>query len=87
MWVPTSPSQHDPDRVDKWEQRRRAVGQEIRKVRHERGLTQERLAELCGVDRTLLVAVESGRRGLLYERLFDIADALNVPVAVLVQHA
>ncbi|WP_193045339.1 helix-turn-helix domain-containing protein [Mycolicibacterium baixiangningiae] len=85
--MPTSPNQHDPRRVDKWEQRRRAVGQNIRRVRTERGLTQERLAEYCGVDRTLLVAVESGRRGLLYERLFDIADALEVSVAELVRNA
>lgn len=81
--MPTSPSHYDPRRVDKWAQHRRAVGQNIRKARIERELTQERLADECGVDRTLLVAVESGRRSVLYERLFDIADALNVPITEL----
>ena len=33
-----------------------------------------------GVTRNVLIDVEYGRRGLLYERLFDIAEALNVPV-------
>jgi transcriptional regulator with XRE-family HTH domain len=48
-------------------------------------LTQERLAESASIDRTVLVAVESGRRSVLYERLFDIADALGVPVTDLVR--
>jgi len=43
------------------------------------------LAERASIDRTVLVAVESGRRSVLYERLFDIADALGVPVSELVQ--
>jgi hypothetical protein len=31
------------------------------------------------VTRNVLIDVELGRRGLLYERLFDIAEALQVP--------
>lgn len=85
--MPTRPSQNDPRRVERWERRRRGVGATIRRLRVERGLTQERLAERSGVDRSVLVAVESGRRSLLYERLFDIADALEVPVTDLVRDA
>jgi hypothetical protein len=33
----------------------------------------------------VLIAVEQGKRGLLYERLFDIAEALQVSVAALVE--
>jgi transcriptional regulator with XRE-family HTH domain len=61
------------------------VGATIRRLRLERGLTQEQLAEGASIDRTVLVAVESGRRSVLYERLFDIADALGVPVTDLVR--
>lgn len=61
------------------------VGETVRTLRNERGLTQERLAELAGLDRTTVVNFESGRRGVLYERLFDIADALEVPMAELVR--
>ena len=43
-------------------------------------MTQEYLALSSGVTRNVLIDVEYGRRGLLYERLFDIAEALNVPV-------
>lgn len=85
--MPTRPSQNDPRRVEQWERRRLSVGETIRRLRIERGLTQESLAETSGVDRTLLIAMEFGRRGLLYERLFDIAEALDVPVAELLRDA
>ncbi|SHX52230.1 XRE family transcriptional regulator [Mycobacteroides abscessus subsp. abscessus] len=42
------------------------------------GLTQEQLALASGVTRNVLIDVEHGRRALLYERLFDIAEALGV---------
>ena len=43
-------------------------------------MTQEALALRSGVTRNVLIDVEHGRRGILYERLIDIADALEVPV-------
>lgn len=46
-------------------------------------MTQEALALRSGVTRNVLIDVEHGRRGLLFERLFDIADALDVDVAEL----
>jgi DNA-binding XRE family transcriptional regulator len=81
--VPTRPSQNDPERVAVWELRRREVGERIRTLRTEQGLTQEALALRSGVTRNVLIDVELGRRGLLYERLFDIAEALQVPAAKL----
>ncbi|EIV69296.1 transcriptional regulator, XRE family [Mycobacteroides abscessus subsp. massiliense CCUG 48898 = JCM 15300] len=66
-----------------WERTRRAVGARIRALRIERGLTQESLALKSGVTRNVLIDVEHGRRGLLYERLVDIGEALGVPVAAL----
>jgi transcriptional regulator with XRE-family HTH domain len=47
-------------------------------------MTQEALALRSGVTRNVLIEVEQGRRGLLYERLFDLAEALEVPVRELV---
>lgn len=85
--MPTRPNQNDPFRVEQWNQRRRAVGENIRRLRIERGLSQRTLADSSGMDRTVLIAVELGRQGLLYERLFDIADALEVPMTELVQNA
>nr|WP_135355868.1 helix-turn-helix transcriptional regulator [Mycolicibacterium sp. NCC-Tsukiji] len=76
--MPTSPSRHDPERAARWEMTRTSVGARIRAVRVERGLTQEEVALASGVARHMLVQVERGQRGLLYERLVDIAEALDV---------
>jgi transcriptional regulator with XRE-family HTH domain len=78
--VPTRPSQNNPDRVAQWERWRALVGRNIRERRLELGMTQELLALRSGVTRNVLIDVEFGRRGLLYERLFDIAEALQLPV-------
>ena len=79
--MPTRPSQTDPRRAQIWERRRRAVGGRIRTLRQDRGMTQEALALASGVTRNVIIDVEHGKRGLLYERLFDLADALNVSAA------
>lgn len=79
--MPTRPSQRDPERVAAWEARRRQVGSTIRALRIEGGITQEQLALRSGVTRNVLIDVEHGKRGLLYERLFDLAAALEVPVS------
>lgn len=61
------------------------VGNNVLRVRREREMTQEVLAEKSGVTRNILIDIEHGRRGLLYERLFDIADALDVEVEELLK--
>ena len=76
--VPTRPSQNSPERVAKWQQSRVMVGGRIRALRLERGMTQETLALRSGVTRNVLIDVEHGKRGILYERLVDIAEALGV---------
>ena len=64
-----------------WQVSRETVGQNIRQLRLHLGMTQEMLAIESGVTRNVLVDVESGKRGLLYERIIDIAAALDVAVA------
>ncbi|SLF34026.1 XRE family transcriptional regulator [Mycobacteroides abscessus subsp. abscessus] len=59
------------------------MGARIRSLRIERAMTQEELALASGVTRNVLIDVEHGRRGLLYERLFDLAAALGVEVTEL----
>ena len=81
--VPTRPNQTDPHRAQAWQRRRAAVGRKIRALREAKGLTQEALALRSGVTRNVLIDVELGRRGLLYERLFDLAEALEVSASEL----
>ena len=60
------------------------MGERIRTIRLEKGLTQEALALEAGISRNVLIEVEHGRIGLLYERLFDIATVLGVEVSNLI---
>ncbi|WP_081948794.1 helix-turn-helix domain-containing protein [Litchfieldella xinjiangensis] len=55
-------------------------GEEIRKLRTERGLTQEQLAELSNLDRTYISSVERGKRNISLKAIKSISDALNVPI-------
>ncbi|MGE9784384.1 MULTISPECIES: helix-turn-helix domain-containing protein [Janibacter] len=59
------------------------VGGNVRRLRVESGLTQEALALESGLSRNHLIELEHGRRGVLFERLDDLALALDVPVTAL----
>ena len=83
--MPTRPSQDDPKRVKVWERRRRAVGAHIVELRIEKGMTQEQLSFKSRVSRNIIIDVEFGRRGLLYERLGDLAKALGVTASDLLE--
>lgn len=50
----------------------------LRRIRHERGLSQKRLAASLGVHNTAISAYENGRRRPDVETLATIADALGV---------
>ncbi|MEU1309539.1 helix-turn-helix transcriptional regulator [Streptomyces cinnamoneus] len=60
------------------------MGDRIRTVRLDRDLTQERLAELAGLDRQSVNRIEVGVASPRLDSLLRIADALDVSVAALV---
>ena len=62
----------------------RRVGHRVRKLRDEKGVSQEALADTIGVDRTYLSGIERGVRNLSLLKLRDVARALNVPIRALV---
>nr|WP_083339225.1 helix-turn-helix transcriptional regulator [Mycobacterium syngnathidarum] len=76
--MPTRLSQTDPERAELWAQRRQVVGQHVRKLRLEPGFTHDALALNSGVPRNVLIHVEQGKRGPLFERLHDFAEVLGV---------
>ena len=57
------------------------VGQRIRELRKELGLSQEALANEAEVDRTYVTDVEAGRRNVSLEILKRLVKALNVSFA------
>jgi transcriptional regulator with XRE-family HTH domain len=56
------------------------VGQRIKELRNELGLSQEALANKAGVDRTYVTDVENGRRNISVELLEKLIIALEVSV-------
>ncbi|AYY14979.1 ImmA/IrrE family metallo-endopeptidase [Actinobacteria bacterium YIM 96077] len=62
--------------VETWEQ----VGTRVREARVSAGLSQGKLAERLGIDRSALVRIEGGQRQLTALELFRLSDILDVPV-------
>ena len=54
------------------------VGENIRKVRKSKGMTQEQLAEVSRLDPKSIIAMESGNRNPTLKTLHRIALALKV---------
>ncbi|WP_395612173.1 helix-turn-helix domain-containing protein [Allosphingosinicella sp.] len=64
---------------------RKLVGRNAARIRKERGLTQEELAERCGLSQQYLSGLEQGRRNPTIVTLYEIASALGVSHVELVK--
>ena len=62
----------------------RAVAQSIKKIRKKKGISQDRLAELAGLDRVHLYRLENGKQSMTLRTLKLIADTLGVKVRDLI---
>lgn len=61
-----------------------ALGERVRQQRQALGLSQEALADRCGVHWTFLGQVERGRRNLNLHNLLKLAKGLGIDPGVLV---
>ena len=59
------------------------LGQRIRQLREERGMSQELLGELIARDQRAVSLYENGQRRIFAHDIPKIAHALNVPLAYL----
>ena len=64
-----------------YDQEIKRIGRNIRAIRADLGYSQEKLSELCGLDRTYIGGVERGERNLGVKNLLKIANALGVEPA------
>ena len=64
-----------------------AFGAAVREQRQQRGLSQEALADLAGLQRTYLSEVETGRRNVTLVNIGRLATALGVGVGELLATA
>ncbi len=61
------------------------IGQVLRQHREEKGMSQEVLSGLAGLDRTHYSKIERGLRTPTLDTLFKIAQALDIPPHKLVK--
>ena len=66
----------------RWEQ---IVGENIQRIRLERGLSQEEVAHRVGIVSSYYGQIERGRRNPTISVLGRVADALEVPLTKLVE--
>ncbi len=66
---------------------RKLVGRNVKRVRQEKGLTQEQLAELSGFSQQYISGLEQGRRNPTVVTLYELATALGVSHMELVRSA
>jgi transcriptional regulator with XRE-family HTH domain len=60
----------------------RHVGARIRAIRLKKGITQDQLAELTGLNRVHLYRLENGRQSMTLKTLQRIAETLGVQVEI-----
>ena len=58
-----------------------ALGQRVRELRKRKGFSQEGFADLAGVHRTWMGAVERGERNLSFHNLVLISKALGITLS------
>jgi transcriptional regulator with XRE-family HTH domain len=63
------------------------LGAAIRAARKARGLSQEALAEIAGIDRSYMGGIERGEHNLAIMNLLKIADALEIKLSELLRTA
>jgi len=63
---------------------RMAFGQAVKKLRKDRGISQEKLAELADIHRTYIGDVERGTRNIALIHMARIAKALRVSLSELI---
>lgn len=62
------------------------VGQRIRSYRTQHGLSQEKLAELCGCHPTYIGQLERGEKNATLESIDKIANSLNISLSKLFEN-
>lgn len=59
---------------------KKIFGKNVRIYREGLGISQEKLAHLCGLHRTYIGSIERGERNVSLENIKKIADALHVKI-------
>lgn len=59
-------------------------GAVVRRLRTEKGLSQEGFADVCGLHRTHMGLIERGKGGISFATALRVATGLNLPLSSLI---
>jgi transcriptional regulator with XRE-family HTH domain len=62
-------------------------GESVRIYRQQKGLSQEKLAELAQIDRTYVSPIELGKQNPSLDVIYRIAKALDMPLSIIIKRA
>jgi transcriptional regulator with XRE-family HTH domain len=62
---------------------KKKFGEKVRELRMNKGISQEKLAELADLHRTYITSVELGKRNVSIENIYKLAHALGCNVTEL----
>lgn len=57
-----------------------SFGLKVREQRKLKNITQEKLALICNIDRSYMGRIERGEVNVTLEKIYELANALEVPV-------
>ena len=60
------------------------LGNRIRKLREERNISQQTLAEMCNIEKSIMARIEAGRTNPTLLTMYKISSALKISLAELV---
>lgn len=60
-------------------------GQVIRNIRQDKHISQEDLADKCGLHRTYISDIELGKRNVSFENMIKISHALNIKLSDIIR--
>ena len=59
-------------------------GKRVREVRKAKGISQEKLAEMAGIDRSYMGNIERGEKNITLKKIYEICDALQIDIKLLI---
>lgn len=64
-----------------------AFGQRVRYLRKNKGISQEEMAAMAGIDRSYMGHIERGEKNITLTKIYQVSDALGIDVADLFPRA
>lgn len=61
-----------------------AFGKRVREMRKAKGISQEKLAEMAGIDRSYMGNIERGEKNITLKKIYEICDALQIDIRILI---